>query len=242
MEYQLIRSARRKTVALQVSNSKVIVRAPKFVNTAYIDSLIKLKTTWLEQKITQQKKQALLSPQYTLQALDANQINKPSIYIDGLPHKIIIDFGKKCIIHNKEDNSITVILNPRYQRHGLSSDLVIAKVKSDLEGWFKESIESYIKHNLARYSQQTSLYSTSYKVRKYKARWGSCNNRGELSFNYLLKMLPNWVVDYVIVHELCHLKYMNHSNKFWLLVAQYFPEYQNAKQWISEHQAFLRWP
>ena len=207
LEYQLIRSARRKTVALQVSNTKVLVRAPKFVKTAYIDSLIKLKTTWLKQKIAQQKKQALLSPQFSLQALDENQINKPSIYVDGLPHNIIIGFGKKSVIQNKVDNSLTVTLNPRYQRHGLSSEIVIAKVKADIECWFKESIEAYIKQHLANYSQQTGLHAASYKVRKYKARWGSCNSRGELSFNYLLKMVPDWVIDYVIVHELCHLKH-----------------------------------
>jgi predicted metal-dependent hydrolase len=90
-------------------------------------------------------------------------------------------------------------------------------------------------------SETTLLHAKSFKVRKYKARWGSCNNRGELSFNCLLKMLPLWVVDYVIVHELCHLKHMNHSTRFWQLVEQYNPQFRLAKAWLKQNQASLSW-
>ena len=54
-------------------------------------------------------------------------------------------------------------------------------------------------------------------------------------------MLPVNVIDYVVVHELCHLKHLNHSTYFWQLVAQYFPEYIKAKQWIKTHQSALHW-
>ena len=105
----------------------------------------------------------------------------------------------------------------------------MSKIKSQIERWFKTSIEKYLADNLALFSNKMSLYSSAFKVRKYKSRWGSCNSRSELSFNYLLKMLPTWVVDYVIIHELCHIEHMNHSTKFWQLVAVYCPEYKNAK-------------
>ena len=241
MEYQLIRSSRRKTIALQVSNAKVIVRAPRFVKTTYVEQLIQAKLQWLQQKVAEQKENIVLSPHFTLQFSDETLGKHPSLYIDGLPHSIIIDFGQKDVIHNKLAQSLTVVLNPRYKPQVLNSAIVRAKIKSQIESWFKTCVEDYIEHNLVIFSQQMSLHASSFKVRKYKARWGSCNSRGELSFNYLLKMLPTWVVDYVIIHELSHLEHMNHSTKFWQLVAEHYPEYQSAKRWVQKHQAYLQW-
>ncbi|MBA6390195.1 M48 family metallopeptidase [Colwellia sp. BRX10-3] len=241
MEYQLIRSSRRKTIALQVSNAQVIVRAPKFVKTAYVEKLIQSKLQWLQQKVAEQKENLVLNPTFTQQLSSENTHNKPSVYIDGLPHNIIIEFGKKNVIQNKIEQSLTVVLNPRYKSNELHSEVIITKVKSQIEGWFKERVEDYIEQHLVAFSQQMSLHASSFKVRKYKARWGSCNSRGELSFNYLLKMLPAWVIDYVIIHELCHLEHMNHSTSFWQLVAAHCPEYQSAKHWMQLHQLYLKW-
>ena len=242
LEYQLILSTRRKTIALQVSNAKVIVRAPKFVETAYLDKLIQAKLPWLKQKIAEQQQNSRLHPQFFLQFSGEKLTNNPTVLIDGLSHSINIEFGKNDILHNKLEHSLTVVLNPRYKSYDLNSVAFLAKVQAKIECWFKSNVETYIERKLAIFSQQVSLYATSFKVRKYKARWGSCNSRGELSFNYLLKMLPAWVVDYVIIHELCHLEHMNHSTKFWQLVAKHCPEYQSAKNWLRENQSFLKWP
>ncbi len=241
MEYQLIRSARRKTIALQVRNAEVLVRAPKFVKTTYLDQLIQSKLDWLEKKVAEQKQQLLLNPQFMPQFFGLTQTHQSSIFIDGLPHHIIVEFGQSNVFHNQAEQRLTVVLHPRYKNHDLHSKIIFTKVKSQIASWFKERIEDYVTQKLLVFSQQVSLYPSSFKVRKYKARWGSCNSRGELSFNYLLKMLPNWVIDYVIIHELCHLKHMNHSVGFWQLVAQHCPEYQASKNWLRKHQPYLTW-
>lgn len=241
LEYQLILSARRKTIALQVRNAKVIVRAPTFVTSAYVESFIQTKQHWLLQKIAEQKNNHTLIPPFTLKFSGEQLENTPTVYIDGLPHRVLITFGRQNIMHDPLEHSLTVMLSARYKNHDLNSAAILAKVKSQIEHWFKVSVEAYVKKNVEVFSQQLTLYPSSFKVRKYKSRWGSCNSRDELSFNYLLKMLPTWVVDYVIIHELCHLKHMNHSTKFWLLVAKYCPEYQTAKNWLLENQAHLRW-
>ena len=114
-------------------------------------------------------------------------------------------------------------------------------VKNQLECYFAQQARVIILPKVRAYSALTKHTPTSIKIRQYRARWGSCNNKGELSFNYLLVMLPEYVIDYVIVHELCHLTHLNHSKAFWQLVAQHFPEYVKAKQWIKEHQSALHW-
>ena len=76
-------------------------------------------------------------------------------------------------------------------------------------------------------------------VRFQKTRWGSCTGNGNLSFNGLLLLAPPEVLDYVVVHELCHRKEMNHSPKFWAEVARVCPQYAACRKWLREHGATL---
>lgn len=76
-------------------------------------------------------------------------------------------------------------------------------------------------------------------IRCQKSRWGSCSSAGNLNFNLLLMLAPPFVRDYVVVHELCHRREMNHSPRFWSLVAQVLPEYQTAVQWLRDNGAAL---
>lgn len=239
MEYQLIRSARRKTVALQVKNAQVFVRAPNFVDVEYIDKLIQLKLPWLEKKIAQQVQQ--FAENFPLDLSSHHSFADAVIYVDGVPHKVNICFGRQKVLHDVLEKTLYVFIAPRFKQYEMDDITVVKKVNSQIEQWFKKSIVDYLCHQLPLHSEKTLLHAKSFKVRKYRARWGSCNSRGELSFNYLLKMVPPWVVDYVIVHELCHLKHMNHSTKFWQLVEQHYSDFQSAKNWLKKNQASLSW-
>lgn len=71
-------------------------------------------------------------------------------------------------------------------------------------------------------------------VRNRKTRWGSCSSKGNLNFNCLLMLAPPEVLDYVVVHELCHRKQMNHSKAFWLEVEKVLPNYKEVRKWLKE--------
>ena len=104
-----------------------------------------------------------------------------------------------------------------------------------LEKRYRDAAKEYIPKRVEFYH---SLTGGSYKkitIRDQKTRWGSCSSTGTLSFNYRLMLAPPRVLDYVVVHELCHLTYMNHSKDFWNMVASILPEYKEYKKWLKEN-------
>lgn len=229
LNYTLIRSSRRKTIGLQVKNAEVVVRAPYFVKASFIEKFVIEKSLWLEEKIASQKKYKKLP----------SCILRPKVLIDGISHTINIRFAAPNIERDKALSIITINIDEKLNCHEIDSDIILTKARFQLEKWLKTETTRYINDQLPIFTDYTCLRPAAVKIRKYKARWGSCNNRKELSFNSLLKMMPHWVIDYVVVHELCHLEHMNHSASFWRLVAKHYPNYLEAKQWIRTNSRNL---
>ena len=104
-----------------------------------------------------------------------------------------------------------------------------------LEKRYRNAARQQFESRVACYHRITGGNYTSVTVRDQKTRWGSCSSRGTLSFNYRLIFAPSVILDYVVVHELCHLTHMNHSKAFWNMVASVMPEYQTYRNWLREH-------
>lgn len=104
-----------------------------------------------------------------------------------------------------------------------------------LQKRFYNAAKAYFPQRCAQLQKLTGGYYTNISIRNQKTRWGSCSQTGTLCFNYRLMMAPPAVIDYVIVHELCHLTYMNHSKAFWGKVQSILPDYTKSRQWLKEH-------
>ena len=99
----------------------------------------------------------------------------------------------------------------------------------------RERAKSVLAQRTAYFARQVGVTYGRITVRDQKTRWGSCSSRGTLSFNYRLIYGPAGPLDYVVVHELCHLTHMNHSKDFWNMVEHIMPDYRIYKQWLREH-------
>ncbi|MCM1253486.1 MAG: M48 family metallopeptidase [Clostridium sp.] len=131
---------------------------------------------------------------------------------------IITHYLKAC---EKKDNS------PR-------SDLSDTQ-RNALEKRYKEAARDYIPKRVAYYQALTGGTYNRITIRNQKTRWGSCSGKGTLSFNWRLMLAPPAILDYVVVHELCHLTHMDHSPAFWQAVKSVYPDYKNARKWLKDH-------
>ena len=100
---------------------------------------------------------------------------------------------------------------------------------------YREEARRKFEERVAYYHPLTGGTYSSITIRDQKSRWGSCSSRGTLSFNYRLIFAPPIILDYVVVHELCHLTFMDHSKNFWNKVASVMPDYKNHRQWLKDH-------
>ena len=89
---------------------------------------------------------------------------------------------------------------------------------------------------LIHWAQQMKLAPNKISFRSQKTRWGSCSSRGVITLNWRLIGAPDSVSDYVIIHELAHLKYQDHSKRFWNLVEEFCPDFKADKKWLRENQ------
>jgi len=99
--------------------------------------------------------------------------------------------------------------------------------------WIKNYAASYISERCRNHAQTFGFSFNKLVIRDQRSRWGSCSSKGNLNFNFRLILTLPQTIDYVIIHELCHLKEMNHSNKFWSLVEQCMPEYKVWEKWLK---------
>jgi predicted metal-dependent hydrolase len=99
----------------------------------------------------------------------------------------------------------------------------------------KERARKLIMKRLDYFSQKYNFRFNKVSIRNQKTRWGSCSKKGNLNFNYRLIYLPQRQIDYIIVHELCHLKYLNHSKKFWNLVGKIIPNYREVRKELRQN-------
>lgn len=93
----------------------------------------------------------------------------------------------------------------------------------------------YIPKRVKYYAEKENFIYNKITIKNLVSRWGSCSTKGNLNFNCLLMLTPDYVIDYIVVHELCHLREMNHSEKFWAEVEKIMPDYQRAVLWLKQN-------
>ncbi len=215
---QLIRS-HRKTIGLQITkDARLIVRAPQFASEEYIHQLIRRKESWIKTK-----------QDYFKQRQDKILVRK------FIPGEKFLFLGQSYTLLVVEDLPKAVILDNSL----MISKMVLANAQDHLEYWYKIQALEYITQQVKHYAQIAGVKYESIRINNATTRWGSCGYKDTLNFTWRLIMAPAKVVDYVVIHELMHLKQKNHSRKFWAEVSQMMPDYKKEERWLKENGYLL---
>jgi hypothetical protein len=218
---KLIRS-HRKTIGLQITNdARLIVRAPFFAPENLIYKLIRSKKSWImaKQEYFKQRQNKILTKKFVggEEYLFLGQ-SYPLVVVENLPKAVVMD------------NSLMI------------SQMVLGNARDHLECWYKARALEHISQRVEHYAQISDLKYRSIRINNATTRWGSCGHKDTLSFTWRLVMAPARVVDYVVIHELMHLKQKNHSHKFWTEVAKMMPDYKQDERWLKQNGHLLAWP
>ena len=151
-------------------------------------------------------------------------------------------FGMKVPIeiHEKESHRERAILRKDCVQISIHPSKSIqekeAKIRIQIEKLLRKLLLEMLQSRVQKYAQEAMLSFKNIRVKKMKSRWGSCSSLGNLNFNIGLSLVPMRILDYVVVHELCHLKELNHSPRFWAEVEKILPSYKSDRRWLRDHE------
>ena len=114
-----------------------------------------------------------------------------------------------------------------------------AELRALIERWYRREAATYLAERVEHYSPQLGVRPSRVTIRGQRSRWGSCSGKGTVSLNWRLMMVPSALADYVVVHELCHLRHMNHSPQFWAMVAGVVPDCRQRRRSLNALQGRL---
>ena len=212
-DVKIIRTSRRsKSISLKIINGILEISCPYNTSEIFIKNLIEKKKVWINKNIERSRK--------IHQKID--QISNGFISYKGSVLKLVY---KKSNIERIvfEDNKLKIF----YSVESRSKKLIIE--------WLKLQANNFLRERLMFLSKRISIEFNSLTIKSYTARWGSCNIRGDIFLNWKLIMLPESVIDYVLIHELAHISVPNHSKKFWELVKKKNPNYCKNQKWLKDN-------
>ncbi|MCT7635174.1 M48 family metallopeptidase [Aliarcobacter butzleri] len=154
---------------------------------------------------------------------------KSNIYFSLYDAKILVEKRKNWLENAIKKVSKNALLEDEFLYLGEVKKLQDYNIKN-LDKFYKNEIEKILPNIVETFSKKMDLYPTSISYRKNKRTWGSCNFKNGLNFNILLMKFPLEIMQYVVIHELSHIKHKNHSKNFWNLVEKYCPNYKQIEK------------
>ncbi|MCK4905191.1 M48 family metallopeptidase [bacterium] len=215
---KIIRS-RRKTLGLEISgDASLIVRSPYGVSLNDIRKIIFEKKDWItsKQKIARERRLQTFPRKFSER--------EEFLYLGKSYPLIILETAANPLSFDKEFRLI--------RKHLSSAQRLFID-------WYKKQAYLKIKERLDFYSELLGYKYSKFALSNAKRRWGSCNGEGNIHINWRLVMAPHHIIDYVVVHELFHLKEKNHSKKFWDKVKTIHGDYKRKRKWLKENGHLL---
>lgn len=218
INYELVRS-NRKSIGITIErDAGVLVNAPIDLNDEEIEKQIYKKRLWIWEKLA-------------LKNVNLENIVQKQ-FVSGESFGYL---GRHYRLQIVDDNSDLKLKNGWFTLGQKKQK----KAKEIFKTWYGEHLKNKIDERLKIISHNSNIVQPDFKIMELGFRWGSCTKDGVLNFNWKIAMAPIGVIDYIIVHELVHLKIHTHNEKFWKEVQKMMPNFQEKKEWLRDNGYML---
>ena len=219
LEVQIERTNRKRTISLQVKDNKLIVKAPRTASRQSLDDLIQRKQSWI-------KKRAILNVEER-KLRNRKFIDNEKFYFKGNEYRLALIFGGKEEVKISEGFLIVTCKDDR----AMGSK----EVKTFIEDWYVRESTKILNTRTYEFAKKMKVEPSAITVKNYASKWGSCTASNKISYNWRIIMAPDCIVDYLIIHELCHIIEHNHSKNFWYQVGKYCEDFKKKRKWLREN-------
>jgi Predicted metal-dependent hydrolase len=228
IQFTLVRS-HRKTIGITITkDGDIKVAAPIRTTEKQVIEIVHKKASWIIKKLEEISKSQL-------KPINDKKYSNGTLIL-FLGKEYILSICRERGLHKPEVKLNTDYLNIILPEDSITDEILIKVV---LRKWYISQFEVIIRERIARYSAIVGVSPSKVTIREQKTRWGSCSTKGNINLNWRIVMAPLDVLDYVIVHELCHMRRMDHSTKFWGIVESILPGFAESRKWLKTNGSKL---
>ena len=211
----------RKTLSIEIeAPRKITVISPEGKSEDEIMETVKTKSKWIVQKLFEIR-------EMEYRKRDRQYVNGESFIYMGRNYSLQIVLDEKALFPEAKltRGKFCITTSTRDQE----------MIRQSLESWYKDKAKEKINERINYYQGHFDIKPRKVIVKSQEKRWGSCTKDNQLLFNWKCIMAPSPVLDYIVVHEMCHMVYKDHSKEFWHLLKRILPDYEQRKYWLRDN-------
>ena len=225
IEYELLPGSSRKTTDIVIErNGQVTVRPPADYTPEQVDAVVESKRMWIYRNLAEWK-------DLNASGIAREWVNGETFLYLGRTYRLSLVSNQEYNLQLKDGR---FCLRRAVIEHGGAD-----AAKCAFETYFSEKGMQRMSERAAYYTPKVGVKIGGVKIKDMGYRWASCGKTGVLNFHWKCMMAPPKIIDYIVVHELCHLHYRNHTDDFWNEVDKVMPDYRERKEWLRKHGASL---
>lgn len=212
----------RKTTSISVEPpNNILVVAPLGMKEEEVKEIVKSKGTWIVQKL------------FEFRNIESKKVNRE--FVNG---ESFMYLGRNYSLQIHVDETIqnnSFVKLYRGKFHVYVKEKNDKLIKAAMESWYREKTKEQVKKRIKYYQKFFNKKPIAIKVKEQKKRWASCTSNDKLLFNWRCAMAKSTSFDYIVVHEMCHMYYKNHSHEFWNLLSSVMSDYEVRKDWLRDY-------
>jgi predicted metal-dependent hydrolase len=230
IEYALRRSAKARKASLSVTPKSFELLVPEQATESQIDAVLQRRRAWILKTVEHMQERA------KTQTRVYRFVSGAKIPYRGRMTKLTIEPFDGSLVEVCFRNGFQI-----RKPQDLSPDSADAVIESSLRLWLKRRVRDDAREFSRRHGEGHGLKPSGLQIKDQKHMWGSCGQDRQINLNWHLIFAPKPVLEYAVVHEMCHLKHRNHEPEFWNLVGRILPDWEARKAWLDKNEHLLGW-